>query len=53
MRRGHHYVELIVRQLAEDEKLHNAGYDIAETCRQLEISESTEPRWKRMRRQFG
>ena len=50
MKRRHHTPEQIVRKLAEGDKLLNQGSDIAEVCRQLEITESTWHRWKN---QFG
>jgi transposase-like protein len=40
----------VIRKLAEGEKLLNRGEDIAEVCRQLEITEST---WHRWRNQYG
>ena len=40
----------MIRKLAEGEKLLNAGNDVAEVCRQLEITEST---WHRWRNQYG
>ena len=40
----------MIRKLAEGEKLLNRGEDIAEVCRQLEITEST---WHRWRNQYG
>ena len=46
MKRKHHTPEQIVRKLAEGEKLLNEGRDVAEVCRQLEITESTWHRWK-------
>ena len=46
VKRRHHTPEQIIRILAEGEKLLNAGNDVAETCRQLEITESTWHRWK-------
>ena len=50
MKRRHHTPEQVVRKLAEGEKLLNAGSDVAEVCRQLEITEST---WHRWRNQYG
>ena len=46
MKRRHHTPEQVVRKLAEGDKLLNQGSDIAEVCRQLEITESTWHRWK-------
>ena len=46
MKRRHHTPEQIIRKLAEGEKLLNADNDVAEVCRQLEITESTWHRWK-------
>jgi len=40
----------VIRKLAEGEKLLNQGHDVAEVCRQLEITEST---WHRWRNQYG
>lgn len=45
-KRRHHTPEQVVRKLAEGDKLLNQGSDIAEVCRQLEITESTWHRWK-------
>jgi transposase-like protein len=42
--------EQVIRKLAEGEKLLNQGDDIAEVCRQLEITQST---WHRWRNQYG
>ena len=50
MKRRHHTPEQVIRKLAEGEKLLNAGHDVAEVCRQLEITEST---WHRWRNQYG
>ena len=46
VKRRHHTPEQVVRKLAEGDKLLNCGSDIAEVCRQLEITESTWHRWK-------
>lgn len=46
VKRRHHTPEQVVRKLAEGDKLLNQGSDIAEVCRQLEITESTWHRWK-------
>ena len=40
----------MIRKLAEGEKLLNQDDDIAEVCRQREITEST---WHRRRNQYG
>ena len=40
----------MIRKLAEGEKLLNQGHDVAEVCRQLEITQST---WHRWRNQYG
>ncbi len=50
MKRRHHTPEQVIRKLAEGLKLLNAGNDVAEVCRQLEITEST---WHRWRNQYG
>jgi putative transposase len=50
MKHQRHTPEQVIRKLAEGEKLLNAGNDIAEVCRQLEITEST---WHRWRNQYG
>jgi putative transposase len=50
MKQRRHTPEQIVRKLAESEKLLNQGHDVAEVCRQLEITESTFHRW---RNQYG
>lgn len=50
MKRRHHTPEQVIRKLAEGEKLLNAGSDVGEVCRQLEITEST---WHRWRNQYG
>jgi hypothetical protein len=36
----------VIRKLAEVEKLLNKGHDVAEVCRQLEITLSTWYRWR-------
>jgi putative transposase len=46
MKHQRHTPEQVIRKLAEGEKLLNAGNDIAEVCRQLEITESTWHRWR-------
>ena len=50
VKRRHHTPEQVIRKLAEGEKLLNVGNDVAEVCRQLEITEST---WHRWRNQYG
>ena len=50
MKQRRHSPEQVIRKLAEGEKLLNRGEDIAEVCRQLEITEST---WHRWRNQYG
>ena len=50
MKRRRHTPEQVIRKLAEGEKLLNIGNDIAEVCRQLEITEST---WHRWSNQYG
>ena len=50
VKRRHHTPEQVIRKLAEGEKLLNAGNDVAEVCRQLEITEST---WHRWHNQYG
>ena len=50
MKQRHHTPEQVIRKLAEGEKLLNQGDDIAEVCRQLEITQST---WHRWRNQYG
>ena len=50
MKQKRHSPEQVIRKLAEGEKLLNRGDDIAEVCRQLEITEST---WHRWRNQYG
>jgi transposase-like protein len=42
--------EQVIRKLADGEKLLTQGHDVAEVCRQLEITEST---WHRRRNQYG
>ena len=46
MRHQRHTPEQVIRKLAEGEALLNAGNDVAEVCRQLEITESTWHRWR-------
>ena len=50
MKQKRHSPEQVIRKLAEGEKLLNRGEEIAEVCRQLEITEST---WHRWRNQYG
>jgi putative transposase len=50
MKQKRHSPEQVIRKLADGEKLLNRGDDIAEVCRQLEITEST---WHRWRNQYG
>jgi putative transposase len=50
MKQRHHTPEQVIRKLAEGERLLNQGDDIAEVCRQLEITQST---WHRWRNQYG
>lgn len=50
MKRHRHTPEQIVRKLREGEQLLNAGQDIAEVLRHLEVTEST---WARWRSQYG
>jgi putative transposase len=50
MKHQRHTPEQVIRKLAEGEKLLNAGNDVGEVCRQLEITEST---WHRWRNQYG
>jgi hypothetical protein len=40
MKQRRHTPEQVIRNLAEGEKLLNQGDDIAEVCRQLEITQS-------------
>jgi transposase-like protein len=50
MKQKRHSPEQVIRKLAEGEKLLNRGEDVAEVCRQFEITEST---WHRWRNQYG
>ena len=50
MKQRRHTPEQVIRKLAEGEKLLNEGHDVAEVCRQLEITQST---WHRWRNQYG
>ena len=38
MKQRRHTPEQVIRKLAEGEKLLNQGHDVAEVCRQLEIT---------------
>ena len=46
MKQRRHTPEQVIRKLAEGEKLLNQGHDVAEVCRQLEITQSTWHRWR-------
>ena len=50
MKRHRHTPEQAVRKLREGERLLNAGKDLTEVLRHLEIAEST---WNRWRHQYG
>ena len=50
MKQRRHTPEQVIRKLAEGEKLLDQGDDVAEVCRQLEITQST---WHRWRNQYG
>ena len=50
MKQRRHRPAQVIRKLAEGEKMLNQGHDVAEVCRQLEITEST---WHRWRNQYG
>ena len=50
MKRHRHTPEQVVRKLREGERLLNAGKDLSEVLRTLEISEAT---WNRWRNQYG
>jgi putative transposase len=50
MKRQRHTPEQAVRKVREGERLLNAGKDLAEVLRHLEIAEST---WNRWRNQYG
>lgn len=45
-KRHRHTPEQIMRKLREGEQLLNAGQDIAEVLRRLEVTESTWARWR-------
>jgi transposase-like protein len=46
VKRRRHTPEQIVRKIAEGDKMLNAGSEIAEVAKHLEITESTWHRWK-------
>lgn len=48
--RKKHTPEQVVRKLATADRLLNEGKDVADVCRQLQVSEQTYYRW---RNQFG
>jgi len=50
MKRRRHTPEQIIRKLAEGEKLLGQGQSIEEVARHLELTESTQHRW---RNQYG
>ena len=50
MKRQRHTPEQAVRKVREGERMLNAGKDLAEILRHLEIAEST---WNRWRAQYG
>jgi transposase-like protein len=50
MKRRRHTPEQAVRKVREGERMLNAGSDLAEVLRQLEVTEST---WNRWRSQYG
>lgn len=50
MKRRRHTPEQAVRKVREGERMLNAGSDLAEVLRALEITEST---WNRWRNQYG
>ena len=50
MARRRHTPEQIIRKLAEGQRLQSGGMDLVDTCRQLEIAEST---WHRWMAQYG
>ena len=50
MKRQRHTPEQVVRKLREGERMLNAGKDLTEVLRHLEIAEST---WNRWRNQYG
>ena len=48
--RKKHTPEQVVRKLATADRMLNAGKDVADVCRELQVSEQTYYRW---RNQFG
>ena len=50
MKRRRHTPEQAVRKVREGERMLNAGTDLAEVLRHLEVTEST---WNRWRNQYG
>jgi putative transposase len=50
VKRQRHTPEQVVRKLREGDRMLNAGKDLAEVLRHLEIAEST---WNRWRNQYG
>ena len=50
MKRRRHTPEQAVRKVREGERMLNAGSDLADVLRQLEVTEST---WNRWRSQYG
>ena len=50
MKRHRHTPEQVVRKLREGERMLNAGTDLADVLRHLEVSESS---WNRWRTQYG
>ena len=50
MKRRRHTPEQAVRKVREGERMLNAGSDLADVLRQLEVTEST---WNRWRTQYG
>jgi len=50
VKRQRHTPEQVIRKLREGERMLNAGKDLAEVLRHLEIAEST---WNRWRNQYG
>jgi transposase len=50
VKRRRHTPEQIVRELREADRLLAEGHEVPEVCMQLEISEATCHRWRRVRR---
>jgi putative transposase len=50
MKRHRHTPEQVVRKLREGDRMLNAGADLADVLRHLEVSESS---WNRWRAQYG